>query len=74
MNLNQTINKASQILKSINIQTHQLDAEIILSNIMGVEREFLLVNNNFNLPKKLINEYLLPVFSLTLSILVTNTF
>ena len=47
MNLNKAINKASKILKNLNIQSHELDAEIILSEIMGVTKEFLIINNNF---------------------------
>jgi len=61
MIIENTIQNASKLLKSHKINTHRLDAEIILSNIMGVEREFLLVNNNYNLPKKLINEYHLAI-------------
>ena len=57
MNLNQTINKASQILKSINIQTHQLDAEIILSEIMGVKKEFLITNDNLQISNKVKEKY-----------------
>ena len=57
MNLNQTINKASQILKSINIQTHQLDAEIILSEIMGVTKEFLIINESLKISKKIREKY-----------------
>ena len=40
MNLENTIKKASQILKNNNICTHELDAEIILSDVMGVKREY----------------------------------
>ena len=39
MNLETTIKKASQILKNHNIHTHELDAQIMLSDIMGVKRE-----------------------------------
>ena len=45
MILEKTINRASQILKDHNIRTHQLDAQIILSNIMKVTRETLIINN-----------------------------
>ena len=44
-----TIKQASQLLKNHNIVSHELDAEIILSDIMGVTREFLIVNNNKNI-------------------------
>jgi len=45
MNLENTIKKASQSLKNHNIHSHELDAQIILSEIMGVKREYLITNN-----------------------------
>ena len=45
MILEKTIRKASLILKNSNIESHELDAEIILSNIMGVTKEFIITNN-----------------------------
>ena len=42
MNLENTVKKASQILKNHNIYSHELDAQIILSDIMGVTKEFLI--------------------------------
>ena len=45
MILEKTIEKASKILKNYNINSHLLDAEVILSNIMKVKREYLLINN-----------------------------
>ena len=45
MILQNTIKQASQILKSHNIISHELDAEIILADILGVKREFFIVNN-----------------------------
>ena len=53
MNLENTVKKASQILKNYNIHSHELDAQIILSDIMGMKREFLITNNEINIPKKL---------------------
>ena len=52
MILEHTINKGSQFLKKQNISSHELDAEIILSDIMGVTREFLIINNHVNISKK----------------------
>ena len=52
MNLETTIKKASQILKNHNIHTHELDAQIILSDIMGVKREYLITNNRTNISEK----------------------
>ena len=57
MNLDNTINKASQILKNHNIHSHELDAQIILSNIMGVKRESLITNNEINISKKIMEKY-----------------
>ena len=55
MILANTIKKASMVLKNNNIISHQLDAEIILSNIMGVTREFLITKDNLTITKKLIS-------------------
>ena len=49
MILENTIKHASQILKKHNIRSYKLDAEIILSHIMGVNREFLLSNDHINI-------------------------
>ena len=57
MMLANTIKQASQLLKNNNIVSHELDAEIILSDIMGVTREFLIVNNNKNISKNTIKKY-----------------
>ncbi len=57
MNLDNTIKKASQILKNHNIHSHELDAQIILSNIMGVKRESLITNNEINISKKIMEKY-----------------
>ena len=57
MNLDNTINKASRILKNHNIHSHELDAQIILSNIMGVKRESLITNNEINISKKIMEKY-----------------
>ena len=61
MNLENTIKKASQALKNKKINSHVLDAEIILSDIMGVEREFLTTNNKNNISKKIKNKYALAI-------------
>ena len=49
MNLENIIKNASEILKSHNIHSHDLDAEVIISNIMGVKREYLITKNKSNL-------------------------
>ena len=49
------IKQASQILKNHNIQSHELDAQLILSNIMKVKREYLIVNNEINISESIIS-------------------
>jgi len=49
MILENTIRQASQLLKNHNINSYELDAEIILSDIMKVTREFLIINNHLNI-------------------------
>jgi release factor glutamine methyltransferase len=58
MILEQTIHQASKTLKESNIASHQLDAEIILSNIMSVTREYLITNNDLNITKTTKQKYL----------------
>ena len=57
MILENTIRQASQLLKNHNINSHELDAEIILSDIMKVTREFLITNNHLNISKNIIKKY-----------------
>jgi len=57
MILEKTIKEASQILKDHNIDTHELDAQIILADIMGLQREFLITNNKINISQKIKEKY-----------------
>ena len=57
MNLENTIKKASLLLKSQNILSHELDAQIILSEIMGIKRESLITNNEINISEKILEKY-----------------
>ena len=57
MNLENIIKKGSQILKSCNISTYELDAQIILADIIGVNRESLITNNQINISKQIIKKY-----------------
>tara|TARA_B100000315_G_scaffold216436_1_gene216298 strand:- start:1004 stop:1840 length:837 start_codon:yes stop_codon:yes gene_type:complete len=61
MNLENIVKKASRVLKNHNIYSHELDAEIILSNIMKVTREFLIVNNHFEVSENIIKKYNLAI-------------
>ena len=57
MILGQTIKKASQILKNHNVHTYELDAQIILSDIMGVTKEFLIINDYLAISKRIKKKY-----------------
>ena len=57
MILGQTIKKASQILKNHNVHTYELDAQIILSDIMGVTKEFLITNDYLTVSKRIKKKY-----------------
>ena len=52
MILANTIKQASQLLRNHNIDSCELDAQIILSNVMGVSKEFLITNDKINVYKK----------------------
>ena len=57
MILENTIKQASKFLKKHNIISHELDAEIILSNIMKVKRESLITNSEINISEKTMEKY-----------------
>ena len=57
MNIKNTIKSASLLLRQNYIKSNLLDAEIILSNVMKVKREFLLMNDNLHISKKINKEY-----------------
>ena len=59
MNLEELIKNGSKKLKKSKVNSSLLDAEIILSDLMGTTREFLITNTNINIPngiKKKFNE------------------
>ena len=59
MNLEEVIKNGSKKLKKSKVNSSLLDAEIILSDLMGTTREFLITNTNINIPngiKKKFNE------------------
>ena len=51
------IKKASKILKNNNIYSHEIDAQLILSDIMKVEREYLITNNKAHISEKMKEQY-----------------
>ena len=57
MMLHNTIKKASLLLKNNNIDSHELDAQILLSDILGVNREFLITNDKLNISKRNVKKY-----------------
>jgi len=57
MIIENTIKQASQTLKKHNIDTYNLDAEIILADLMKVEREFFIINNNEHVSEDIIKKF-----------------
>jgi len=57
MILENTIKQASKLLKKNSIHSYELDAEIILSDLMGVTREFLITNSHLDISKNLTKKY-----------------
>ena len=55
------IEQASKILKNHNIKSHELDAQLILSNIMKVKREYLITNNKLTISEKIMQKYHLAI-------------
>ena len=57
MILEKVIKQASKTLKNHNIHSHELDAQLILSDIMKVKRESLIINNEAAVSKKIMKKY-----------------
>ena len=57
MILENTIKQASLLLKNQNIISHELDAQVILSDIMGVTRDFFIMNRSINVSKNTIKKF-----------------
>ena len=57
MNIINLLKEGSDILKKNNIQTNQLDAEILLSKLMNKKRERLIINSDENVSNEIINNY-----------------
>ena len=57
MILEKVIKQASKILKSYNIHSHELDAELILSDIMKVKKEFFITNNEASISEEIMEKY-----------------
>jgi len=57
MNVENIIKSASTILRNNNVVSHELDAQILLSDIMGVKREYLFMNNEINISSNIKKKY-----------------
>jgi len=57
MNLENTVIRAAKTLKNHNINSYGLDAELILSHIMGVKREYLIMNKEKTISNEIIKKY-----------------
>ena len=57
MILEKIVKLASNQLKKENINSHQLDSELILSHIMDVGREFLILNSKLLIKKNTLKKY-----------------
>ena len=57
MILEKLINEASKTLKLNNIPSHELDAQVLLSEIMGVKKEYLIINSNLKVSKVINKKY-----------------
>jgi len=57
MILENTIKQASQLLKNKNIISNELDAQVILSDIMGVKRDFFITNSYINVSTNIIKKF-----------------
>ena len=57
MILEKTIKQASQLLKNKNIISHELDAQVMLSDIMGVTRDFFITNSHIKVSKNTIKKF-----------------
>ncbi len=57
MVLEKAVKQASKILKNHNIRSHELDAQLILSDIMKVKRESLITNDEVIISEKIMEKY-----------------
>jgi len=57
MYVSEIISTGSKMLKSKNIESHLLDSELILSNVLNKKRESLLTSENYKISKKKIDKF-----------------
>ena len=57
MNISSLLARGSRILKSNSIKTHVLDSELILSDILKLQKEKLIINSDHTVSEKVINNF-----------------
>ena len=57
MNVLELLNSGAMTLKENKIQTHQLDSELVLSNLLKKQRENLLINLNEEVSKNVVDKF-----------------
>ncbi len=57
MNISNLLANGSRILKSNSIKTHVLDSELILSDILKLQKEKLIINSDHTVSEKVINNF-----------------
>ena len=57
MILENALKQGSKFLERNNINSYELDAQIILSNILKVTKEYLILNNYIDVSEKIIKKY-----------------
>jgi len=57
MNIGKAINQASQILKRNEIKSFELDAEILMSQVIKKDRKYIILNPNMELSNKDLKDY-----------------
>ena len=57
MNISDLLNFGSKILKDNKVQTHQLDCEIMLSNLLKKKREQILINSEEKVSKNIVSNF-----------------
>ena len=57
MIISDILSSGSKILKYNKIQTHQIDSELILSNLLNQQREKIIINSHNKVHKSTINEF-----------------
>ena len=62
MNISGLLNSGAKILKQNKIKTHQLDSELVLSNLLKKKRENLLINLNEEVSKNIIDDFVKLIF------------